>query len=243
VIAVLGLAGLVVFVLASLVVGLRIVLLATRTGGVPEWTVGLSLLFAGAIGTGLSILPVLLHTTDQKILFGVDQAASIFSHIGYGLLFVFVWRVFRPTATWAKGLFTVLIGALVVSATGIALTLEPGVHLSGPNTIVNHWSWLGLGTRMVGYLWAAIESFRYYGMLQRRIAIGIGDERTAYRFLQWGICTTAVVGIWICIAIAWSIPEVSADWTQVATALLGFIVAGSLWQAFFSREKAELNPA
>jgi hypothetical protein len=55
VIEIAGLFGLLAFVVASLIVGARILLLAARTRLFPETTVGLSLFLAGGVGTVVCI--------------------------------------------------------------------------------------------------------------------------------------------------------------------------------------------
>ena len=232
-IALLGLAGLAVFVGASAIVGVKILLLARRTGGLPEWTIGASLLLAGAVGGGVGLVPAFFPGLPPRTQLAFDQVSSVLNHAGFALLFLFVWRVFRPGEGWAKLFFAGLIAGLAIGAAGIAWTLEPGVHVSADPTLVNGWAWLSLGARTLGYTWAATESFRYYGMLRKRMALGLVDTAVADRFLYWGVCTTAVTGIWIVVGTGWIWPNLFADWMRVLTAALGFVVAGSLAKAFF----------
>ncbi len=235
-----GLLGLVAFVLASLVVGTRILLLAKRTGGVPETLIGASLVIAGGFGTGGSVLPLLWTSLDANSAYVVFQFSSVASHVGYALLFFFVWRVFRPTDASAAALFFVCVGVLAVGATGLGLTLELGESISRPAGEGRFWLLVSLVARFVGYAWASIESFRYSAMLKRRLRIGLGDPLTASRFYYWGVCTTAVVLIWTNLAAEQLIPAVGDHQaiTALISALLGFVVAGSLSFAFFPRDAA-----
>lgn len=235
-----GLLGLVAFVLASLVVGTRILLLARRTHGVPETLIGSSLVIAGGFGTGGAVLPALWTTLDPETAYVVFQLSSVASHVGYGLLFFFVWRVFRPNQTWAAALFFACVGVLAIGGVGLGASLQLGESISRPESDARHWLLVSLAARFVGYAWASIESFRYAAMLKRRLRIGLGDALTARRFTYWGVCTTAVVLIWANLAAEQLIPAVAEHpaVTQLVSALLGFVVAGSLSVAFFPRGAA-----
>ena len=230
-----GLLGLVAFVAASLVVGGRILLLAARTRQLPETSVGLSLFLSGGIGTALVILPLLRPGLDPDSLYLIHQTGSATNHFGWVCLFVFVWQVFRPTERWAAGLFFVSTGVLLLGGAGLAVNLEPGGGLAGGSAPPDLWFWMSLGARLVVYLWATFESFRYYGMLKRRLALGLSDRNIVDRFFYWGVCTGAVVLIWINLGVRSVLldVELAQAISFVVSALLGFVVAGSLSFAFF----------
>jgi hypothetical protein len=58
------------------------------------------------------------------------------------------------------------------------------------------WSQLGVLARGLAFLWAAIESFRYFGLLRRRLRVGLADPVLVNRFLLWGIATSTAFGIY-----------------------------------------------
>lgn len=234
-VGILGLASLVVFVLASLIVGGRVLLLARRTGGLPEWTLGLSLVSAGAFGTAFAILPFFAPDAAPRLLHVTDQAGLLMNHLGFGLLFYFVWSVFRRGEVWATAFFGALMAALGAGLLGSMLTLEVGEHTVGETISLDLWDWLSLAVRTVGYAWAAVESFLYYSKLRRRVGLGLADPAVARRFLHWGVSLSAVLGIWLTIILDRLTPRRTADWTELVSALLGFVVAAGLWKAFFSQ--------
>lgn len=240
---VIGLFGLVAFVGVSLVVGLRILALAWRTHGLPEWLIGSSLVLAGALGTGLSVLPLLWPALEAGVAHVVFQVASIANHVGYALLFYFVWRVFRPEQRWASVFFVLCLGVLAVGGVGLGLTLVPGESISRPEGPARTWLMISLFARVAGYLWAAIESFRYHAMLKRRLKIGLGDPETANRFFYWGVCTAAVVCIWATLILEQVVPAMAANRgaAELTSALLGFVVAGTLSLAFFPRRREDAD--
>lgn len=98
-----------------------------------------------------------------------------------------------------------------------------------------HWFWISISARFVGYGWTALESFREYGMLRRRLELGLAEREVADRFFYWGVCTCAVELIWFTAAyqrIAVDVLAIEPS-TSLVSAALVFIVAGSLWRAFF----------
>jgi hypothetical protein len=233
-----GLLGLLAFVVASLVVGGRVFLLAMRTRQLPETSVSLSLILAGGIGMALRVVPLLLPDMDEYAAYLFVLAGSVSQHLGYAFLYLFVWRVFRPRETWAACLFFVTTGLLVVGGVGTAIGLTPGGVLPGRTGPADLWFWVSLGSRFVVYAWATFESFHYHAMLKRRLALGLADPVLVGRFFYWGVSTSAVFCIWVNLAVQalmldspWfaSIPD-------IVSTLLGFVVAGSLSLAFFPRK-------
>ena len=123
----------------------------------------------------------------------------------------------------------------------MAFELQPGQSLSGRDAIGGLWFWMSLSSRFVVYVWAMIEAFSYHAMLKRRLALGLLETAVVARFFYWGVSTLAIVFIWINVAAQQLLVEVA--WVQASTdlisALLGFVVSGSLWVAFFPmRRKA-----
>lgn len=232
-----GLFGMIAFVATSLAVGIRILLLAARTRLFPETTVGLSLFLAGGVGTALLIAPLFLKDPEPQTPYLLYQFGTAICHVGYGLLFVFVWRVFRREEKWALALYAVCTAGLLVGAVGMALELQPEAAMLGEFTSNSVWFWISLGARFVGYVWASAESLRYYGMLKKRLELGLADAAVASRFLYWGVSLSAVVVIWINTAVQ-QLMSGSEDvrWASLLiTAVLGLLVAVSLWFAFFPR--------
>jgi len=187
---------------------------------------------------------LLWTTLEPSAAHAMFQLASVANHVGYTLLFFFVWRVFRPSERWAALLFVATTVVLAVGGIGLGLTLELGESISRPEGPARSWLLVSLGARFTGYAWASIESFRYASMLQRRARIGLGDPATARRFFYWGVCTTAVVLIWVNLAAEQLVPAMSRNpaLTLVISALLGVVVAGSLSAAFFPRRAVTPSP-
>jgi hypothetical protein len=117
--------------------------------------------------------------------------------VGFSLLFLFTWRVFRPQNGWAR----LFAAAGVITELGAAVYLCAQVILHGavdtkqipPAEIL-----LQTGPVMVAYLWTALESLRYYGAMRRRVRLGLADAAVSERFLLWGLmalCATSGVAL------------------------------------------------
>jgi len=228
--ALVGLLGLGAFVVTSLVIGLRLVRLAATTRQLPEASMGISLLASSCIGTGALVLTQVIPDISVSASYWLIQFANAFSHIGYIALLVFVWRVFRPGEAWANALFALCLAGLLVGYVGEAVHLEVGAPAGR-----NAWLFLTLGARTLAYAWGSVESFRYYGLLRRRIALGLGEPQIANRFLMWGIATSAGLTIWfIGIALTALGPSnlAALESTFLLVAICGFVFAIALWLAF-----------
>lgn len=225
-----GLIGFSAFVIASLVVGVRLLHLASRTGQLPETTIGLSFLLAGGIGGGLNFAGSLL-TMPPSTEYVVRTTALAASLSGYALLAFFVWRVFREKEAWALVAFMACAGILFASF----VARVAGDNLAGTESR-EIWFWLSLAAQTVIYVWATTESSLYYLKLRRRQRLGLAEPLLAQRFLLWGIGTGAVALIWVYQALTTLL--MSPEWLDSAAnfapiSLLGFVCAVSIWFAFF----------
>lgn len=227
--------GLTAFVLASLIVGTRILILAGRTRGLPELVMGGSLVLAGGFGTALAIAPRLIPGSTDETVYWLQQIASTSSQIGFAMVCFFIWRVFRPGELWAKALAALLVLSLAGALAGELLDRSVGDATVGSEAGGGVYVWLSIATRLVVYLWGAGESFRYWSVMRKRQALGLAESSLVDRFYYWGVCNTAVVGIWVCSA--WQrASRTGSDfsaWLSLTIAALGFVVAWSLWRAFF----------
>jgi hypothetical protein len=91
------------------------------------------------------------------------------------------------------------------------------------------------------YAWAIFESFHYYVMLKRRLVLGLADPLIVDRFFYWGVSTSAVFCIWLNLVVRALMLD--SEWvlaiSDLVSALLGFVVAGSLSLAPFPRRSAQ----
>lgn len=172
------------FVLVSAVMGTRLLLLARRSGAVPELALGLAFFLVGAIGYPLGLGAVLpgMPEAPARALFALSQLAT---GVGSAAVFVFTRSVFRPEERWARG---IVRGAALLLAVQTAFSVERALSGDTAQFAVPD---LGFSVRQAvtafSYGWTAIEAFRYRALLLRRLAIGLADVEVVNRFLLWAI--------------------------------------------------------
>lgn len=188
----LGLIGFGAFLVASVVLGARLLLLALRTRKLPELAIGLNFLLAGAIGYALLLaaesLRLLPAPWDGRASFAGVAAISA----GGALIGLFSRAVFRPASPLAGLALAALVGWLLLGVAG-SWTLHVTGVTSGLGGWLGRWAPnLGL---LAAYGWSAFEPLRFHVMMRRRRRIGMGDPLVANRLLLWGVGTGAVSAV------------------------------------------------
>jgi hypothetical protein len=227
----LGLIGFPSFILVSLVVGVRLLALARRTGELPELAIGLNFVFAGACGYALLIVAESLRLLPEPY----DRYASFCGvtaiSIGAALVALFAQRVFRPGSGPARVL---LAAACVWLALGVAGSWV--LHVQA--TTAGLGGWLGRWGPNVGilgaYAWCTFESLAYHVRMRRRAALGFGEPLVANRLLLWGIGTGAIAAVALLhlaaqLAGHYELPESLVG----VTSMFALATAISEWLAFF----------
>jgi hypothetical protein len=181
------------FIAVSWVLGLRLLSLARTTRQAPELCMGASLLLIGGFGYPLAIVSN-VPAVQASIWGAFSFTACTWSvHVAVMATFLFVYFVFRRGIPLVRAAMWVA-GALLL-LTGVAQTRLAFSHLSRDELMAaNILPATGLMTLAVlSYLWSAIESLRYWGLMRRRAAIGLADPVATNRFLLWGIAGSAMV--------------------------------------------------
>jgi hypothetical protein len=191
-----ALAGLclLLFVVVSSVTGLRVLLLARRSRGVPELLMGSGMVSIAALGYPASLAAGFGGSVGDLNL-PLYAIGSFLTQLGVALIYAFTWQVFRPGAGWAKALVAAGSAIMLASLVGTAAALAG----AAPETLshIAARSWLGVA--MVGYtsgfLWTAVEGVVHYRSALRRVAFGLADPVVANRFLLWGVFGLMATGI------------------------------------------------
>ena len=117
------------------------------------------------------------------------------------------------------------------------MNMAPGVALAGVSTTGDVWFWMSLSARFFAYCWATYESFHYFAMMKRRLTLGLVDVEVVDRFFYWGVSNAAVCFIFVNNAIR-SL-TIDMEWVRpvsnLMTAVLGLVVAATIFMAFFPR--------
>ena len=165
-----------------LLLAARLLRSSRRSGGRPEWWLGLAF---GAVGATVWLIP---FAAREGMAPEAAKTAALAAQLGISAsiagLARFTWLVFRPTSG-AAGL---LAGAL------IAANLAGGAALVATRTAVPVGA-LGLAVlscRAAVMFWLFAESAHYARAMQLRLRLGLAEPLVANRFVLWSIWTGAL---------------------------------------------------
>ncbi len=177
-----------VFVAGSALVATRLLGLARRTGQEPELLLGAAIGCTAVLGYGVLIANILLRGTTPPeqapaLVVFLTGAGKTVHDFGVTLFLVFVVRVFRRDEAWAKalagGMMALLWGGLVAGAVSGSFRYDFAAIGSVPWRCEYAVIW-------TYSIWSAVESYRYWIAMRRRVAIGLADPLVANRFFLWG---------------------------------------------------------
>jgi hypothetical protein len=215
------------FVLASTVVGLRLLRIAIRTGQAAELAIGTAIFASGGVGHALIVLSFALHVfpaamTPIAVLVGSAAATAGAIALAFG-----VWRIFRPADRWPRAVIAAIVALLVLS-----LFERLRLLTTIPTSPFVFWTFTAGSS--ASYAWSAYESLRFHAMLQRRIRIGLASAAMARRFLLWGIAGSAALALHVLSAVNRFLdPGTIAPLVLFMQDLLGLAAAIGVWLAFF----------
>jgi hypothetical protein len=169
------------FVLASLIVGFRLLALWRRTRGYPELFAAMAILTVGPIAYALFVPAVELVDERYELSRLLYIVASGASTIGTAFVASFTMAVFHAGGAARRGAAAV-IAALAVSWLGIVATDDLDLRRL-PGLYRNANSFLQIGI----FLWSGLESFAFWRMMRRRARLGLADPLVTHRFALWGL--------------------------------------------------------
>jgi hypothetical protein len=182
------------YVVTVTVVGMRMLLLARRTRGLPEFAIGAGSLLICGVGFPASVASGFGGLVAQ-VRVPLWLASELVTQLGIVLLYVFTLQVFRPGARWARALVACVAVYLPAALAGAGHALSvaaPGEHsveVARGELLLCFAGYAGC------FVWSAAESLRHYRMARRRQALGLADAVVANRFLLWGLYGMAATGI------------------------------------------------
>jgi hypothetical protein len=217
------------FVLASLVVGTRLVWLSRETRKSPELLVGAGLLLLSVLGYPLMTVARKAVALGEPTRAGVAIAAALCLAVGGFLMVLFVRKVFRTEARWASWLTASYAG--LATAVFVSQSAGPG-WWAWVSEQQGSWAaarWLFL----VPIGWGGVESLRYWALLRRRLALGLADPVVVDRFRLFGIAMgaglVANAATVVCQILGIEIVGTAVGTVAVSPAL---VAAVALWLAF-----------
>lgn len=183
-----------VYVVTVTVVGLRMLLLARRTHGVPELAIGAGSVLICGVGFPASVASGFGGVVEE-VNARLWVASELVTQLGIVLLYVFTQQVFRPGVRWAKALVACVAVQLPLALAGAAGAIAVAVPGEHSVQVMRSELLLCFAGYAGCFVWSAGESLRHYGMARRRRALGLADGVVVNRFLLWGLYGLAATGI------------------------------------------------
>jgi hypothetical protein len=221
------------FVVGSLVVGGRLLLLARRTRQLPETLIGLSLFLLGGLGYPLlSVWQSLGETPGLQVV--VCVAHALLNLVGQTAQVFFAWLVFRRAETWAAALCAIYTATIVGLFAWQTLSPGWGEFVRSGN---GPWRFL-FGHIFFSLSWMSFEPLAYHAKLKKRLALGLADPVTTDRLRLWGFATVCALAT---TAISWVLQAGGVSMTMSVTGLfvgpLGVLSAAAMWLAFIPPQR------
>jgi hypothetical protein len=230
--------GFLAFFFASLTVGIRLILLWTRTRELPELLIGLGVLGIGPVGFGCQRVGqvILNNARAESPEAGFPTAASWLiiiggatAVLGVACKLVFNGRVYHADSSWVqRGVIAGVVSVFALLAYRIATGDTPA---AGTTLLGNVQSFAQIGV----LLWGSAEALVYWRRMKRRSLIGLADPAVTNRFLLWGIGAGAAgLGSLIGTITALVVGQGSAEipWVVMSSSLHGLVAAIALSLAF-----------
>jgi hypothetical protein len=218
------------FVVSSLVIGIRLLLLWRRTRELPELMIACGILGIGPVGLALHVASSASSGTHPGLASFLLAAALLCTSAGAFAAAIFNWRVFHPDAEAIR----MVIGALGLGFIGAFLweAVTTGfTDFSGSPDGFLLYATLSSGI----LLWGSAESLRYFIMMRRRAKLGLADPLVTNRFLLWGVGIGAA-GVGSAISVTTQTltgqPMLEVPWLMVSNSLHGLTAAVLMWVAF-----------
>ncbi|MAF29510.1 MAG: hypothetical protein CL819_09840 [Croceicoccus sp.] len=223
--------GMLVWYVAAIYVGLRLLVLARRGAHRPALLIGTYLLVAMGMGGAAMSLPMARGATETITITVVDRAllgsGCLFTAIGILAILTFTREVFRREQRWARGVRGAIAAIVVVGLLGHGLTTGFYLDLGGRFGVVF------LVGSVLASGWTSLESLIYYRQMRRRLKIGLAEPIVANRFLLWGLGAGSAVALLLL--------SLLQEWMRIALSVETFhaIRKGSLpLMAFFGLASA-----
>ncbi len=219
------------FIVASLVTGMRLLLVARRTRQLPELVLGFGLFLMGGLGYPMTLLAELGTFLSDDARAGFVVANTLSAVVGLTLMAFFNMRVFRPGSRIAS--FAVWVIAALFAVAFVARASSTGfapIALGGAMQSTLH-----AALTVVCLGWAGTESLLYHQRLRRRMQLGLSDPLLVNRLWLWaqGMFSAMLLsGISsVCGALGIAFNQTTAGVLTVG--VMGSLAAGSVWLAFF----------
>ena len=215
-------------------VGLRLLWLARRIGGVPVLACGLGFTLIGLLGYPLTIASRHGVGSIAETSLPLFAAGSLLTNLGVASFLVFTWRVFRPADAWARALVAFGCSGLGIGVAGNLAALGGAAPDASSFEVSYAWNCVLQAMSLVCFGWTSLEAMRELAMARRRLALGMGDPVVADRFRRWmhfGVSTTLLSLVFAGVHLA-GIPGATSPIVHVSSAVFGLISSFAIYLAF-----------
>ncbi len=229
-----GLACVAAYCSTALVVAVRMLRLASRTGESPELLIGVALLVGGAIGYPVSIAGALASASSPALALRLTIAANLALYLSCFAMTLTWCIVYHRAQKWAPYVVFAVSALLFVSFVDRAASIDL-LSLSRSDRSAHPGYLRSLAVQLLPHLLNAVSGLHYYAMLRRRMRLGLADPVVANRIGLWASGSAIVVTQY---SYGLATPWMSQwfDATAVSSAVvgsLGLTIACLLALAFF----------
>ena len=218
-------------VAVTLTVGVRLLLVARRTRGLPEFLFGFTFL-STALGQAFGEIGMrVLWSTPGPLATTMNALTFALLTLGTAALGLVVWRVFRPGKGWGAALCAAGCGLILLA---YAVRLWDGDFVDRNGQTRGYL--LHITARGILIAWTATEAIHYWSLLRKRLALGLADPVATNQILLWGISGIFAFGGTGTLGYArFVLHQHPLELFGVTAFLMAMVVgaSGSMWCAFF----------
>jgi len=225
----LQLLGMVAFILASVILGVKLLLLWHRTHELPELSVGLGFLLGGGLGyVSFMALTVAMMQGNLVLIRIFSLVGLAFCCCGALLMGVAAREIYRPTARW-PWLYLGVISAFMLGGWITLLRLP-----AGQSSALFWWT---ITPSAFIYAWVGLEGWLLQKVLAKRARLGMADPLVVSRAFQWSLSSLYVVVMITIGPIVYLMGSQDAShfpaWASMLQSGCGLATAGAIWLGFF----------
>jgi hypothetical protein len=211
-----------------LIVGARLLRLASRTGETPERLLAV-MFVANGLSYVLYTIPVLF--TLEPLWTPLNFAGRVTYLPAPVLMAAFTRQLFRREDPWAAWLVVGTAALLVAGVAGSVL----GGDWEG-FAISSRWFWLEWLGYTVPFGWAGAEAFGLYRQARRRLPLGLCEPLVCNRFLLWSLFAIMQVCSSLAVLPQYATYELQNLFSTTWDTLIGaveILSVAAIWLVFF----------